>query len=402
MKYLPEFDIEPVVYIPENPNYPILDESLLKEVPDGLEIIKHPINEPYKAARYVSKGKTENLSKGVIKGEQRQSIKEWLLLFIRGNFFIPDARKNWVKPSVEFLSNYLNEQRIEHVITTGPPHSLHLIGLQLKQQLNINWIADFRDPWTTIGYHKKLKLLPFAKLKHKTLEKRVLKNADHVVVTSFITKEEFEDITSQPVTVITNGYDVEQVAPVELDTKFSVSHIGSLLSDRNPEILWKALNELLIGNQVFQANFQLNLVGTVSDEVLTSLEHNNLSQYINLKGYVSHAEAITYQRKSQVVLLIEIDSPDTRSIIPGKLFEYMSSNRPILAIGPENSDVEHLIGSTNTGVYHTYNDKRALKASLEQLFEAYQAQNLKSNAIGLEQYSRKSLTKTLANLIKSI
>ena len=398
-KYLPDHDIEPIVYIPENPSYPIIDESLQSEVSKDLTIIKHPINEPYKHAKKLSKKDTEDISKGIIHRPQSQSLIEQFMLFVRGNFFIPDARKQWVKPSVEYLTDYIQANKIKTVITTGPPHSLHLIGLQLKANLDIRWFADFRDPWTTIGYHKKLKLLPFAKLKHKALEKKVLQNADHIIVTSFITQNEFERITQKPITVITNGYDDQSIAPVKLDQKFTLSHIGSMLSERNPEVLWKILDDLIVEDQIFRSHFQLNLIGTVSGEVLAALEAYDLTEFVNLKGYVSHEEAIKYQRKSQVLLLVEIDSEDTKCIIPGKLFEYMTSNRPILALGPEGSDVEQIIKSTNSGQYFGYHDQVGLKTAIKTYFKAFMSNSLESHAIGLQQYSRKALTEQLAKLI---
>ena len=398
VKYLRDYDVEPIVYVPENPSYPIIDESFLDEIPEGIEVIKQSINEPYKLAGKFS-AKSTTISKGIIKDSKRQSFKEKLMLFVRGNFFIPDARKAWVKPSVGFLMNYLSENGIDTIITTVPPHSLHLIGLQLKNKLNCKWIVDFRDPWTTIGYHKKLKLLPFTKSKHKRLEARVLNTADQIVVTSPTTMSEFEVITNKPIEVITNGYDVNSVNDFEMDKKFTLAHIGSLLSERNPEILWKVLSDIARDDKVFQSQFQLNLVGAVSNEILEALEVYDLSQFVNLVGYVSHEEAIKYQKQSQVLLLIEIDSEDTKCIIPGKLFEYMASNRPILAIGPEGSDIESVLTSTNTGTLYTYDAYQELRDKILGYFEAFRKGKLKSHAVGLQQYSRKMLTKKLAGII---
>ena len=168
-KYLPEFGIKPVIYCPENPNYPIIDHSLLKEIPEDITIVKRPIKEPYQVAGWFSKKDTKTISSGVIPERSKQSLIQKLLLYVRGNFFIPDSRKSWVQPSVDFLSTYLKEQSINTVITTCPPHSMHLIGLHLKQKLGVNWLADFRDPWTTIGYHKELKLRPDSQQKHIAL-----------------------------------------------------------------------------------------------------------------------------------------------------------------------------------------------------------------------------------------
>ena len=399
VKYLRDFEVEPIVYVPKNPNYPLYDATLEDEIPNGITILRKPIKEPYKLASLFSKKKSKSISKGIIPQRKQQTLIDKLLLYIRGNFFIPDARKNWVKPSVEFLSQYLIENDIDTIITTGPPHSLHLIGLKLKKELGLKWLADFRDPWTTIGYHKQLKLSNSSKRKHKALESQVLNTADNIIVTSFKTKSEFEAITSKPISVITNGYDVETVEPIALDSEFSLSHIGSLLSERNPSVLWQALSDLIGENKEFGDEFKLKLIGAVSNSVLKSIREHQLIKYTELVPYVKHNAAIKLQRSSQVLLLIEIDSEDTKCIIPGKLFEYMVSHRPIIAIGPEDSDVSQIIKSTNTGKYFNYNDYNALKTTILEYYRAFKAKDLQTYPIGLEQYSRKSLTRSLAELI---
>lgn len=400
VKYLPEFGIEPLVYCPENPNYPIVDESLVNEIPEHITILKQPINEPYGYANLVSKGNAKKISSGVIPKAKKQSLIEKAMLYVRGNYFIPDARKNWVKPSVVFLSNYIKEHQIETIITTGPPHSLHLIGLNLKEQLGVRWLADFRDPWTTIGYHKALKLTKSSKAKHKNLELKVLNTADAIIVTSNHTKNEFKTKTKQPIRVITNGYDPHSITAERKHTLFTVSHIGSLLSERNPTILWETLSELIKENEAFSKVFQLNLVGIVSDDVLESIHKNGLKAHLNTVGYVSHDDAIKFQMQSQLLLLIEIDSEDTKAIIPGKIFEYLISKTPILAIGPIDADVEQIIKTTNTGTYFGYHQKVELKKQILNYFEAFKKDDLKVNAVGLQPYSRRALTKQLVNLIK--
>ena len=399
VKYLPEFNIDPVVFIPENPNYPIIDESLTSEVSKDITIINHPIKEPYKWAGFFSNTSSKTISKGIISDEKEQSFIEKAMLYVRGNFFIPDARIGWVKPSVSFLLDYIKKEGIETIITTGPPHSVHLIGLQIKQKLGVKWLADFRDPWTTIGYHKQLRLTSASKAKHKLLEKEVLNASDQIIVTSFVTKKEFQGFTNKSIEVITNGYDDEATVEFQMDTKFTLSHIGSLLSKRNPEILWRVLSELVRDNESFSKDFQLNFIGSISEKVLKSIKKYNLSNYIREVGYVSHQEAIIYQKKSQLLLLIEIDSEDTKCIIPGKLFEYMISNRPIVAMGPKGSDVEKIIKETNTGHYFNYSDYESLKRIILEHYKAFQNKTLQSHPIGLQKYHRKALTKSLANLL---
>ena len=399
VKYLPDFNVEPIVYAPENPSYPLLDPSLLDEVSKEVKVIKQPIKEPYKLASLFAKQSSKTISKGVIPEEKKQRFIEKLLLFIRGNFFIPDARKAWVKPSVVFLSDYIVNEHIDTIITTGPPHSLHLIGVQLQTKLGVKWIADFRDPWTTIGYHKQLKLTKASQAKHKRLEKQVLNTADQLIVTSFTTKAEFQKLTSKPIEVITNGYDTESVAVDGLDTKFTLSHIGSLLSKRNPEILWKILGELVTENASFSKDFQLNFIGFISDSVLESIKKYRLSKYVYNVGYVSHKEALVFQRKTQLLLLIEIDSEDTKCIIPGKLFEYMVSGRPIIAIGPKGLDVAQIISETNTGNYFNYQDYDSLKSTILEHYKAFQNKTLQVHPIELQKYSRKQLTEALSKLL---
>jgi hypothetical protein len=396
VKYLPDFRIEPIVYCPENPNYPITDPSLSEDINSDLTVLKTPISEPYKWAQLFSKSKTENLSKGLISNTKKQSVLEKLLLFVRGNFFIPDARVSWVRPSVSFLSDYITAHQIDTIITTGPPHSLHLIGLQLKQKHALKWIADFRDPWTQIGYHKKLMLSSLAQKKHKKLETVVLQSADQLVVTSLKTKTLFSGLTTTPVQVLTNGFDFEITTNSILDSKFTLSHIGSLFEGRNPTVLWGVLSDMVAASEDFAAAFQLNLLGNVSVEVMDALKRFGLERHIHAMGYVSHASTIECQKKTQLLLLIEEDSKETEYIIPGKLFEYMASKRPILAIGPEASDIEGILNQTKSGTYFRYDAATALRNQLEQHFEAYKLKNLHIDSIGLEHYSRKSLTEQLA------
>lgn len=400
VKYLPDFGIQPIVYIPENPTYPIVDEGLINEVSDKAIIVKHKIFEPYQLASFFSKNKTKKISSGIIPNKKKQSFLDKTFLWIRGNLFIPDARIFWVKPSVSYLEKYILEHNIDTIVTSGPPHSLHLIGLELKEKLNVKWFADFRDPWTTIGYHKSLRLSKYAANKHKALEHKVLNSADTIIVTSKTTKTEFQAITSKPIAVITNGYDTEEVAKQTLDTKFSLAHIGSFLSERNPLILWESLVELLHEIPDFKSHLEIKLIGAVSQEVLETISQYGLNGYVNNLGYVSHTEAIVHQRNSQVLLLIEIDSVDTKSIIPGKLFEYMVSDRPIVAIGPKDSDFAEIITNTNTGVFFDYSEKMKLKSVILGFYNQFLEGKLQVNGIGLQHYSRKNLTKELAKLIQ--
>ena len=313
VKYFKEFGIEPIVYIPENAHYPLQDESFVAEIPSDVEIISQPVKEPYRFAKLFSKKKTKQMSSGII-AKKNLSVVEKLLLYIRGNFFIPDARIGWVKPSVNFLKKYLELHPVDTIVTSGPPHSLHLIGLQLQKQLQLPWLADFRDPWTTIHYHDSLRLTNSSKRKHKQLEKEVLQRAALITVTSPTTQLEFQQLTKTEVALVTNGYETKEKLPVTLDTKFSLAHIGSLLSERNPEVLWKVLCELASEEPGFREATEIVLAGVVGDSILASISHYGLTNNVRNLGYVSHKEALQLQYNAQLLLLLEIDSPEMNEL----------------------------------------------------------------------------------------
>ncbi|MEM9076421.1 MAG: glycosyltransferase family 4 protein [Bacteroidota bacterium] len=398
VKYLPYFGIEPIVYVPENPNYPIVDANLIEEIPEGIQVLKQPIREPYAFASLLSKKKTKSISSGMIP-EKKTSLLANFLLWVRGNFFIPDARKLWVKPSIKVLSKVIEEHNINTIITTGPPHSIHLIGLGLKQKFNIQWLADFRDPWTSIGYHKKLRLTLSSQRKHKHLEKVVLDSADKLIVTSNTTKAEFKEITNTPIQTITNGFDdIFEVG--QLDSKLTISHIGSLLTGRNPKNLWEAIKELIDEHSDFANAVQLRLVGVVGEEVKDFINSKDLSKYVDYKGYVSHEEVLKLQRQSQILLLLEIDSEETRGIIPGKLFEYFNARRPILGIGPKEWEAGQMISETQSGEVFGHSDTEGIKTVLLNWFKQYQKNQLHSKPEYIEKYHRKVLTESLANFIQ--
>ncbi|TQI70668.1 glycosyl transferase family 4 [Gramella sp. Hel_I_59] len=399
--YLRDFDIEPVVYIPENPGYPLLDKSLVDEIPTGIRILKQPIFEPYKVAEIFSKGDSKTISSGIIAKEQEQSAIQKLMLFVRGNFFIPDARKFWIKPSVRYLKLVLEKEMFDVLITTGPPHSLHLIGLALQKSVGIKWIADFRDPWTEIGYHKKLKLTQSSRQKHLNLESEVLNKADHIITTSHTTKAEFESKTTRPIRVITNGFDKLQEEPITSDY-FEISHIGSLLSGRSPEILWKAIAEIVEDVPDFRNKLKIRLAGKISSEVKENIIELGLQKYLQIEGYVSHKEALELQNRASILLLLEIDSVETRGIIPGKIFEYFAAKKPILSIGPVSWEAGKMVLDSQSGTYLLYSDKEKVKSWILDQFYQKEAQGVKQITSDISKYRRRELTGELADLIKKI
>ena len=398
VKYLPEFSMEPLVFIPENPHYPLKDNTLLQEISKNIEVIKQPIFEPYGLASIFSRKKTKRISSGIIQDFEKQSLLERMFLWVRGNCFIPDARKYWVKPSIKRLIPIIEQQEIKTIITTGPPHSVHFIGKGIKEKMGVQWIADFRDPWTSIGYHKRLKLTKASQQKHKLLEKSILTTADAIVVTSANTKTEFSGLTSRPISVITNGYDGEYTQ-TDLDERFTISHIGSLLTLRNPVDLWRAIAELVKENKAFEEALKICLIGVVGDAVIKNIKELGIESYVEIKGYVPHADVLKYQAQSQLLLLLEIDSVETKGIIPGKLFEYFNAKRPILAIGPKDWEAGHMVQQHHAGDYVLHGNTQTIKKLLLESFQQFQEGKLNCNSTGIEQYHRRELTKKLTKLL---
>ncbi|WP_439132672.1 glycosyltransferase family 4 protein [Polaribacter sp.] len=395
VKYLQDFGVEPVVYTVENANYPKVDKSLVDEIPENIKILKQPIWEPTDMLFW----KQKNLQKKDI----ANSTNSGLLSFIRGNFFIPDPKVFWVKSSVKFLNEFLKTNTIDVVISTGPPHSMHLIGQQIHQKNGLKWIADFRDPWADLYYNNAFKQTFFAKRKNKRLEDSVLKNADCVLTVSKTLQTEFAK-NAKIVAVITNGFDDEVLSKEhqKLDDKFTISYIGLLPKQSNPIVLFKVLQELCAENLDFKNNLQLNFIGDISSEVQTEIELNNLQDNCVFKGYVHHQKAIEYQKKAQVLLLLIPNVKKSEGILTGKLFEYLTAKRPILAIGSEQGDLSEVLKITNSGVVVNFDNPKKLKMEISSLYNAYKEGNLKVASKNIDQFHRKELTKKLATIIKSL
>ncbi len=398
VKYLPKFSIEPIVYTIKNPNYPITDTSLESEIPKNITILKKPIFEPNNILNFFKKKNKE--SAGFL--NKNPSFFGKLVQYIRANYFIPDARKYWIKPSVTYLTKYLQKNNIDVIITTGPPHSVHLIGLALKEKTTIKWIADFRDPWTDIDYFHQLPLTKKAKKKHFQLEKKVLQKADTVLVVGKTMQKNYLKINPNT-TVITNGFDsFTNNNKIELDRKFSLLHIGMLNSDRNHAMLWKVLAELINENNRFKKDLEIKLIGKVSTDTIKSIQNYKLQNNLNHINYVKHSDVITYQKSAQVLLLLINKVPSAKGIITGKIFEYLQAKRPILAIAPINGDLSEIIHTTKAGAVIDFKDEISLKKEILNLYEKFKNGNLEINSVHIEKYHRKELTKELVTILRNI
>lgn len=398
-RYLPDFGVTPVVFTAENPEYAMTDMSLEREVSPELEVLRGPIWEPNKLLARLG-GSKKSASAGFL--DSRPSPTARFLRYVRANFFIPDARRFWVKPSAAFLKNYLEDRNVDVIVTTGPPHSVHLIGLALKKELGIKWVADFRDPWTSIDYFHRLPLTARSKEKHLKMEREVISAADRVVVVGEQMKKEFMAYSDE-VYVIPNGYDgSDDENPMALDEEFTLTYAGLMNADRNPERLWKVLGEMVKEDPSFGARLKLRFVGSCSPEVLKSLEENGLNDNLDLLGYRDHEEVSNYQRSAQVLLLTVNQVPSARGIVTGKIFEYMRAMRPVMAIGPVDGDLAAILEETRCGEIVDFSDEMGMRDMIRKLYRQYTEGNLGVSSRGIEKYHRRNLTGELSELLKDM
>jgi glycosyltransferase involved in cell wall biosynthesis len=403
VKYLNDFGWEPVVYTPLNPEIPYHDETLLSDIPKGTEVIGTKIFEPYMLYNLLTgKQKNTKFQHGFLQNETTKSPStlEKMAIWIRGNLFIPDARVFWIQPSVHYLIKYLQERPVDLIVSSGPPHSMHLIASKLKKKTNLPWIADFRDPWTGIYYFEKLMPSKWAKRRHQSLEQSCLDEANHIVTVGPTMKNDFEKRTKTPISVITNGFDSSDYSSKN-DTqpkKFSIFYSGMFLPDQNPPELWEALQELVDENPAFEQAFQLHFTGRCDASILSDIEKNGLSRYLKIQDYVPHAELPALQQSSALLLLSINRIENASYILTGKFFEYLAAARPILALCPEQSDVARIILETQAGYVIDFNQKERLKELISSLFQQFQQQRLQLKNINVSAYSRIELTKKMAAL----
>ena len=401
VKYLTGYGWEPVVFAPEGADYPSLDPSFEAEVPPSVEVLRGSIWEPYAAYRKLTGAKSTQVTE-ISSGPK--TWKQRLSLWIRANIFVPDPRVGWVKPSVKQLRKYLEEKPVDVIVTTGPPHSVHLIGQQLHRETGIPWIPDFRDPWSRMYY---LKYLPMTgrtwrKLRHQ--EQTVLDECSTVLTCTQLVQEEFAAQTRTPVACITNGYDEEDfAAPAPAaDSHFNLTHTGLFAADGNPLQLWKVLGEMAAGSPSFREALRLRLVGKVYREVLEAIQEQGLEANVVAIGYCDHATAVHEQRAASLLLLPLRNDAQYRPILPGKLFEYLAARRPVLGIGQEDGAMARVLRETAAGTTIDWEDAPALRSFLEAAWQAHCAGGIPPTEGDIGPYSRRATARALAQLLESV
>lgn len=407
IKYLPDFDWEPIVVVPTNANYPSVDTSLENEIPAGIEIIRLKIWEPYDIYRkFLGLKGDVKISHTFSHGRSQSSWKSKLSLWLKCNFFIPDPRVFWIFNTVPILNQYIKKNSIKYIVTTSPPNSIHLIGLFLKKlNKEITWITDFRDPWTNIYFEKDLPYNLISRKINRFLETKVIKNTDLVITVSdaLVSSLSENHKEKNKFHCVTNGYDHTdfQFNPIFNYAKFTMGYVGTLYNLYNMPKLWEALSELILENLELRNHIEIHIAGTVSEDILKSFEVLGLIKYIKYYGYLNHNQIQEVYFKTNILLLTTPES-NNQGILTGKVFEYLASLKPIICITSLNNNLWNLIQSTKSGSCIDFNDKKKMKDEILNLYGDFQLGKLRLNEKRyIEQYSRRALTEKLSNLIKS-
>jgi glycosyltransferase involved in cell wall biosynthesis len=398
VKYLPSFGWKPYVFTPANPSFEIKDDSLLKDVPVEAEIIRFPIWEPYSLFNSLS-GKKQSAGSFV---SETPSFFQKVSIWIRGNFIVPDPRVFWVRPSVKFLTEYLKKNSITTIITTGPPHSIHLIGLKLKRKNpSLKWLADFRDPWSEWGLLDSLRVGALAKNSHRRLEKKVLQAADEVItITPFYVKQ-FERLSGRKVKLLTNGFDDDDFVNFKLkkSERFLIRHVGIVNEKCDPRPFMKIVAEWCNRNEEIRKATTIEFVGQVHPSFRKFvMDDKVLSMITVFTDPVPHQALMDIYATSAVAVLILTGYKDAEGYMPGKLFEYIATGLPVLGVGPTTGDAASVLNSGQNGRMFDHTDREGITKFLEKSFNDWKSPDQVSQKT-ISVYSRKELTKNLAALL---
>lgn len=400
-KYLPEYGWKPVIFTPANPEVPNEDPSLLKDIHPDTETVHLPIWEPYRFYKDFLREKTaEKTHPGFISEQKRPDLKQKISVWIRGNLFIPDARKFWIRPAVRYLLNYLQQHPVDAIVSTGPPHSMHIIALKIKEKTGIPWLADFRDPWTEIDFYDQLLLTKMADKRHRFLEKKVLESSDRLVVIGPHMKARFEQVANTNPIVIHNGYDEEDFINTQPKNNswFSIVHVGAMNKDRNHDVFWKAIRDIIDSRHLTQSQFKIRLIGKVDYTVTASVREHGLENYTEFIPYLPHNEVVNELVSASLLYLPINNTPNAKAIQTGKIFEYIASGRPILGVGPVDGDAAAILRECSAGTMAPFSDEETIRTVVTGHLDNYFA-GKERHSKPCRQFSRRNLTEQMAKIL---
>lgn len=401
VKYLPEFGVQPVVLTVDAKlaTYPLLDESLVQEISDNLEVYRTKTFEPFGAYQKAT-GRKEVPFSGFANESSKPGPRQKIAKFIRGNFFLPDARRGWNKYALKKARELLKTGNFHAIVTTGPPHSTHLIGRALKRELGIKWLADFRDPWTDIYYYDALYPTKLAKAIDRKMESDVLLSADVIISVSpdmqRILLQKSSKLAPEKFAMLPNGYDEEDFSDLEQiqNDVFTVAYTGTLTQQYKTEVFFKTLDKLAERQKI-----KFVIAGKFDEVVAQQFTQLKYLEIVK-RGYVSHKEAIGILQRADLLLLSIPDLPDNKGILTGKLFEYLASGKRKLCLGPEDGDAAQIIKNAISGTTRHYNDAASIENDLIGAIDSWKRnKTFEANKSYVKQFSRRAITEKLSRFI---
>ncbi len=371
--YLHEAGWKPIVLTVENGDFPARDESLLEKIPDYVDVHRVRIYEPYDLYRSLMGKKSAAIDVNVNKSNaQRSGWKERLAEFIRATFFIPDARVGWLLTAVKVGRNLIERENIDAIYTSSPPYTCALIGRALHRQTKRPWVAGFRDPWTGFLTTPDRWFLPAAI--DRSLERSVFAEADAVecawqgIIDDALSK--YPTLERSKFYHVPNGFDSNDMPRVDYvkNDVFTITYTGSMYGRRNPAKFLRALDVLHERGVLSPESVHLRFVGRFGDDVKTMLEASRFAPSVENIAYVPHAESIAYLMKSDVLLLIVDETKESAEIVPGKVYEYIGTYRPVIALAPRGSAIEQLVMETKAGMSAPQDDVEAVASIVETMY----------------------------------
>ena len=400
-KYLPDFGWQPFILTPSNPSVLERDDSLLKDIDSRTKITKLPIWEPYSLASRIFR--TQTIPKqGIVKGSDATRFS--MLAWLRGNLLIPDTRIFWKYSATKKALKIIEDEDIDLVLTTGPPHSLHLIGHELKRRCKIPWIADFRDPWSDWDILDQMKLTSRSRSVHHKLERKVVLSADGVISVSNAWAKDLFKKHWKSIKVLTNGFEASDLVKngsIEPE-KFRMSHFGLINRLRDVPDLWTVLAELCRNDLAFKNDLEIYLAGNVEEEILNGIKSLNLHENIFIAGYIEHEKLPEHYQKTAAFVLLTNNSKNAKGHIPGKLFEYLHFQRPILSFCTTDGDVAKIIKETKSGIAIDPKNTGKLKDTILELYSNYKGKVGFPPSSDISKYERRNLTQKLAKYFDEI
>lgn len=402
-KYLPEFDIQPIVLTVKNATYPVIDETLKDEISDDLEVYHSKSFEPYKLFGKLTGRSDKEVSSPTTAFSTEGSWIKKIGVWIRSNFFVPDARIGWIPDTYKKARKIITEESIDTIITTGPPNSTHLIGKRLKDRnSDLKWIMDMRDPWSQIFYNETLPRTTLAQKFDLFLEERSLKTADEVVVVSSGMSKLQNSIVERSYHVITNGFDhtdfPSMIIP-DKNEKFVIKYIGSMTESAIPHNLFQALSSI---SDTGLKKIELQFFGSYSEKIHQYIDTYGLGELIRFKGYVPHMQAKSEMQKANLLVLVIPNTKNNKIILPGKLFDYIGSQTPILMIGPKDGDAASVIKTYGLGKTFEFNETESLRSFLLNSIKGTQIPYDRwKDELKKHPFSRYNLAKQIAHIVRN-